>query len=75
MDKAERQYQVNKRWGKKVRRNPTWGRDWLYCFMRHWLTGKFIPLLRSGEIPASFANGAPLPVEIATPTVERVRTL
>jgi len=58
--RAKAFYQANERWRKKVRRNPTFGRDWLYTYMRHWLASEKRDLLYAGKIPWTFANGEAL---------------
>lgn len=55
-DRAEHLYRVRPDIRAKFRKNNTYGRDWLYTFMRHWLAGE----LKDSRIPASFANGSPL---------------
>lgn len=55
-DTAERLYRVRPDIRVKFRRNNTYGRDWLYTFMRHWLAAE----LKDSRIPTSFANGEPL---------------
>lgn len=55
-DYAEHIYQVRPDFRARFRCNATYGRDWLYCFMRHWLAAE----LKDSRIPASFANGAKL---------------
>lgn len=55
-DRAEHLYRVRPDIRKKFRRNNTYGRDWLYTFMRHWLAAE----LKDSRIPARFANGEPL---------------
>jgi hypothetical protein len=55
-DRAQRHYNADEKFREKVRNRQTWGRDWHYCFMRHWLAGE-VPHLR---LPASFANGEAL---------------
>ena len=55
-DQADAHYNADAKFRARVKRNNTWGRDWHYCFMRHWLCG-LRPDLR---LPASFANGEPL---------------
>lgn len=55
--RAEAHWQANEGHRKKVLRNNTFGRDWLYTFMRHWLAAELLPLYHAGKIPQSFANG------------------
>ena len=56
INRAERIYRARPDIRKKFRRNNTYGRDWLYTFMRHWLAGE----LKDSRVPASFANGQPI---------------
>ena len=58
IDRAERIYKARPDLRSRFRKNNTFGRDWLYCFMRHWLTAELKDF--SQYIPASFANGEPL---------------
>ena len=56
-DKAETCYSANERFAKKVK--GKYGREHLYSFMRHWLTGWVIdnrPGLKR-LVPDCFANG------------------
>lgn len=55
-DRAEQVYQTRPDLRKKIRKSATYGRSWLYSFMRHWLAAE----LKDSRIPASFANGEPL---------------
>lgn len=57
VDKAEAYYIADSKFRSKVKRDNTYGRDWLYTFMRHWLSSELLPLLRGGKIPVSFSNG------------------
>lgn len=52
-------FQVNETFRKKIRGNS--GREYLYCFMRHWLSAELYkrPGMRE-KIPAHFANGLPI---------------
>lgn len=61
--KAERIYQVNPWFRRRIRGQGNAGRDSMYVFMRHWLYGileRESPRL-AARLPASFANGMPLP--------------
>lgn len=55
-DKAERHYAANPKFRAKVKKNNTFGRDWHYTFMRHWLAAE----LKDSRVPYSFANGEAL---------------
>ena len=57
-DRAERIYKIRPDLRARFRRNNTFGRNWLYCFMRHWLAAELKEF--SQYIPVSFANGEPL---------------
>jgi len=61
-DRANRLYAANEKWRAKVKRNNTYGRDYLYTFMRHWLAGEVRDTSQNlySLLPASFANGEPL---------------
>jgi hypothetical protein len=64
---AERVYDHNESFRKKLRSRGNRGRDTLYSFMRHWLSAEIkigMPNI-ARLIPASFANGEPLPREFA----------
>ncbi len=55
-DKAEAIYKARPDIRARFLKNATYGRDWLYCFMRHWLAAE----LKDSRLPASFANGLPI---------------
>jgi len=58
-DKAHTIYNKNTHFAKKVRGRGNGGRDYLYMFMRHWISSKIKkdnPELHS-KIPAAFSNG------------------
>lgn len=60
--RANRIYNARPDLRRKFKRNPTYGRDWLYTFMRHWLTGyakDHWPAVYQ-TIPQTFANGQAL---------------
>jgi hypothetical protein len=56
-EKAEKHYAANAEFRRKIKRNVTWGRDWHYVFMRHWLAAELLPLYQDRKIPQQFANG------------------
>lgn len=55
---ADRIYSVNDTFHRRIRGRG--GRDYLYCFMRHWLAAEMIS--RGLRVPDSFANGLQLPL-------------
>jgi hypothetical protein len=63
-DRANAIYQRNPQFRKRIRSNADGGnagRDWLYAFMRHWLTAEAIKRgIRRERIPAEFAIGKPI---------------
>lgn len=62
VEHAETIYQHNADFRKKIKGKGNRGRDYLYSFMRHWLSAwvaKNIPKLFA-EIPDSFKNGIPM---------------
>jgi len=67
--RAESLYQYNADWRKKMRAKGNVGRDTLYAFMRHWLAAKLQKLRPAlyRRLPASFANGEPLPATRSNP--------
>ena len=59
-DRAERCYEANRKdsFGRNLRgRN---GREWLYAFMRHWLSGELARTTLFSRIPDSFKMGREL---------------
>lgn len=58
--KARAIYSANARFAKTLRASD--GRDTLYAFMRHWLTAELRRVRPAIRLPASFANGLPLPL-------------
>jgi len=67
--RAEELYQYNADWRKKMLAKGNIGRDTLYSFMRHWLASTLQrqqPAMYR-RLPASFANGEPLPGTRANP--------
>jgi hypothetical protein len=63
-DHANKIYKHNEQFRKRIRSKADGGdagRDWLYAFMRHWLTAVAIMRgIRRERIPAEFAIGKPI---------------
>lgn len=61
--KAERCYSTRRHFYKLMRGKGNRGRDWLYCFMRHWLASllKLERLDLYHCLPENFGNGRRLP--------------
>lgn len=57
-DKAETIYQNNPRFRRRIR--AVYGREYLYAFMRHWLTGELSGYVNGKKLPESFAVGGAL---------------
>lgn len=60
VDRAETVYQNNDRFRRSIRSQGNKGRDTLYAFMRHWLTGQVNWYVNGKRLPDSFANGIEL---------------
>jgi hypothetical protein len=67
VESAEALYKANVVWRKKVLKNNEYGRNYLYIFMRHWLSAEILRDERYSQfykdIPQSFRNGEPIMIQ------------